>query len=73
MKSIKETPQWKEYQELVESELVKLCDIQKIQGEVDLEARKKAVKIIKDILYIVNNEVVRQSHSKQICLMTTSC
>ena len=55
MKSIKETPQWREYQELVESELVKLCDIQKIQGEVDLEARKKAVKIIKDILYIVNN------------------
>lgn len=54
-KMIKESSAWADYVAFVEEELTKLSDIQKIQGEVDLEARKKAIKMIRDILYIVNN------------------
>lgn len=55
IKSIKESPSWNDYQDFVNEEIAKLEDIQKINGEIQLEANKKAVKVIRDILFLINN------------------
>lgn len=55
VKMIKECGSWSDYVNFVEEEIAKLADINKINGEIDLEAKKKAIKLIRDILYIVNN------------------
>jgi len=55
IKQIKEYPGWVDYVEFVETYIKELSDIEKIQGEIQLEANKNAIKVIKEILYIINN------------------
>lgn len=55
IKAIKGNPSWDAFLKYVEYEIAKLSDLEVIQNEVDLQARKLAVKTIRKIISFVTN------------------
>jgi hypothetical protein len=55
IKNIKQHPAWNEYQRYVEAQIEKLTDINTIETIRQLDGRKHARKLIKDILLFINS------------------